>query len=171
MLNSLVYFLTSISIGTNSMTTYNQIYLVPLELCINLKDILPLKALILLYNSFILTYLSYGVIIWGNCYTKYVNSLLKLQKEGSKTVYRLPIFSSFSKGSPLPPPPPKKKKKKKKKIDIYIMVQGKRETAYMINLCHGDKPQKCKGGGIKKLKIFQTHNKYIHRVNTHLYIM
>ena len=45
-----------------------------------LKDILPLKALILLYNSFILSYLSYGIIIWGNCYTKYVNSLLKLQK-------------------------------------------------------------------------------------------
>ena len=61
-----------------------------------LKDILPLKALILLYNSFILSYLSYGVIIWGNCYTKYVNSLLKLQKRAVRlSVYRLPIFSSY----------------------------------------------------------------------------
>ena len=45
-----------------------------------LKDILPPKALILLYNSFILSYLSYGVITWGNCYSKYIKSLLKLQK-------------------------------------------------------------------------------------------
>ena len=46
-----------------------------------LKDSLPLNALLLLYKSFILSHLLYGVIAWGNCYSKYLDPLLKLQKK------------------------------------------------------------------------------------------
>ena len=66
------------------------------------KDILPFNALILLYKSFILSYLSYGIIIWGNCYSKNIDSLFKLQKRAVRLCtgshYRAhtdPIFKRF----------------------------------------------------------------------------
>ena len=51
------------------------------ETCMyKIKDSLPPNAMLLLYKSFILSHLSYGIIAWGNCYSKYLDSLLKLQK-------------------------------------------------------------------------------------------
>ena len=45
-----------------------------------LKFYLPSKAMILLYNSFILSLFSYCIITWGNCFSKHINMLFKLQK-------------------------------------------------------------------------------------------
>ena len=46
-----------------------------------LKYYVPLSALITLYNSLILPYLSYCVPVWGNCNQSKMNSLIKLQKK------------------------------------------------------------------------------------------
>ena len=45
-----------------------------------LKGVLPRNALILLYKSFILSYLYYGVITWGHGYSNHIDSIYKLQK-------------------------------------------------------------------------------------------
>ena len=45
-----------------------------------IKDFLPKDALLLLYKAFILSYLSYGNIAWGNGNKKQLNSILLLQK-------------------------------------------------------------------------------------------
>ena len=46
-----------------------------------LKYYVPLSALVTLYNSLILPYLSYCVPVWGNCNQSKMNSLIKLQKK------------------------------------------------------------------------------------------
>ena len=46
-----------------------------------LKYYLPLSALITLYNSLTLPYLSYCITVWGNCNQSKMNSLMKLQKK------------------------------------------------------------------------------------------
>ena len=46
-----------------------------------LKDSLPHSALILLYNSFMLSYLNYCVAVWGNCCQTKLDKLFKLQKK------------------------------------------------------------------------------------------
>ena len=46
-----------------------------------LKDSLPTSALILLYNSFMLSYLNYCVVVWGNCNRTKLEKLFKLQKK------------------------------------------------------------------------------------------
>ena len=42
---------------------------------------LPLIALVTIYNSFILPYLTYCVTVWGNCSQSYIDTILKLQKK------------------------------------------------------------------------------------------
>ena len=46
-----------------------------------LKDSLPPSALLLLYNSFMLSYLNYCVAVWGNCSRTKLDKLFKLQKK------------------------------------------------------------------------------------------
>ena len=45
-----------------------------------LKDLIYTKSLFLLYNAFILPFLNYCNIVWGNCNKTKINTLLLLQK-------------------------------------------------------------------------------------------
>ena len=46
-----------------------------------LKDILPLRILVNLYNSMILPYFNYCIIVWGNCASYLRQKLFLLQKK------------------------------------------------------------------------------------------
>ena len=45
-----------------------------------LNNTLPQKALLMIYNSLILPYITYCNIVWGNCGITKLNSILLLQK-------------------------------------------------------------------------------------------
>ena len=51
-----------------------------------LKDILTEKCLFTMYNSLILSHISYCNIVWGNCGTIKINSLLLLQKRAIRII-------------------------------------------------------------------------------------
>ena len=55
------------------------------------KNILSGKHLRIIYNSLVHPYLSYGNLLWGNSYKKYINKLEILQKKAircmSKATY------------------------------------------------------------------------------------
>ena len=53
-----------------------------------LKYYLPSSALVTLYNSLILSYLSYCIPVWGNCNQSKLNTLLKLQKKAVRICTR-----------------------------------------------------------------------------------
>ena len=52
----------------------------------NLKYILPLKVLVQLYNSMILSHLSYCNIVWGNCASYLLQKLFVLQKRAIRVI-------------------------------------------------------------------------------------
>ena len=45
-----------------------------------LKNVLPKKSLLTLYNALVLPHLNYSLLVWGNTQTTLLNSLFKLQK-------------------------------------------------------------------------------------------
>ena len=51
-----------------------------------LRHILPLHILLLLYNTFILPHINYGLEVWGNTYSSHLNSILMSQKMIVRTV-------------------------------------------------------------------------------------
>ena len=55
-----------------------------------IRSLLPLDALIFLYNALYLSFLQYGLIAWGQTYSSYVDPIFKLQKKQSE----LSTFSS-----------------------------------------------------------------------------
>ena len=50
------------------------------------KRFLPEQALYKLYCSLILPYLNYGLLLWGNANTTYLNKVYKLQKRALRTI-------------------------------------------------------------------------------------
>ena len=46
-----------------------------------IKHLLPYKSLLMLYNTLILPYITYGNLIWGNCGISKLNHILLLQKK------------------------------------------------------------------------------------------
>ena len=58
-----------------------------------LKDILPTKILIMLYNSLILPYISYCNIIWGFCKQHLLNRIFLLQKRAVRIICHKPFLS------------------------------------------------------------------------------
>ena len=50
------------------------------------KHFLPKKSLYQLYCSFILPYLSYGILLWGNATKTYITKLLKIQKRAIRII-------------------------------------------------------------------------------------
>ena len=56
-----------------------------------LKDSLPHSALLLLYNSFMLSYLNYCVAVWGNCSQTNLDKLFKLQEKSTLHVSGMPL--------------------------------------------------------------------------------
>lgn len=49
-------------------------------------NLLNIKARLLLYHSFIMSYLYYCVEIWGNCYKTHLQPLITLQKKAIRIV-------------------------------------------------------------------------------------
>ena len=52
----------------------------------NVKCFLPKNSLYHLYCSFILPYLSYGILLWGNASTQYMTKVFKLQKRALRII-------------------------------------------------------------------------------------
>ena len=57
-----------------------------------LKEFLSEKSLLILYNSLILSHINYCNIVWGNCSTTNINSLL-LQKNGLYVISQIQVTS------------------------------------------------------------------------------
>ena len=58
-----------------------------------LRHIVPLKTLYNIYNSLILPYLSYGLIIWGQAAKTHLEKLLMLQKRAVRLIHFAPFRS------------------------------------------------------------------------------
>ena len=58
-----------------------------------LKNIVPFKTLLILYNILILPFLSYCCIVWGYTYSVHINKLYILQKKVLRAIYRTPYDS------------------------------------------------------------------------------
>ena len=67
-----------------------------------IRNLLPLDVLICLYNALFLSFLQYGLIVWGQTYASYVDPIFKLQKKAVRAITfqprmspSLPIFNDF----------------------------------------------------------------------------
>ena len=49
-----------------------------------IRNLLPLDVLICLYNALFLSFLRYGLIVWGQTYSSYIDQIFKLQKKQSE---------------------------------------------------------------------------------------
>ena len=57
-----------------------------LDVMCKLRNVLPPKALLVLYYSMIYPHLQYGITIWGNTYEKYLKRLRTLQNKAVKVL-------------------------------------------------------------------------------------
>ena len=67
-----------------------------------IRNSLPLDVLVCLYNALFLSFLQYGLIVWGQTYASYIDPILILQKKAvraisfeSRTSPSLPIFNDL----------------------------------------------------------------------------
>ena len=67
-----------------------------------IKNLLPTNTLGNVYNALFLSFLQYGIIVWGQTYTSYIEPIFKLQKRAirvishqSYLVHSLPIFKEL----------------------------------------------------------------------------
>ena len=67
-----------------------------------IRNLLPLDVLVCLYNALFLSFLQYGLIVWGQTYASYIDPIFKLQKKAVKAISfqprmtpSLPIFNDF----------------------------------------------------------------------------
>ena len=51
-----------------------------------IRNLLPLDVLICLYNALFLSFLQYGLIVWGQTYASYVDPIFKLQKKAVRAI-------------------------------------------------------------------------------------
>ena len=68
----------------------------PLSLaCLKIRcfDLLPLDVLICLYNALFLSFLQYGLIVWGQTCASYVDPIFKLQKKTVRAISFQPRMS------------------------------------------------------------------------------
>ena len=59
-----------------------------------LKIILPRKILLMLYNTLVLPYLSYSLLLWGNTYKTTLDNVYKLQKRTVRNICNVPYTQS-----------------------------------------------------------------------------
>ena len=62
----------------------------------HLRNGLPHKILLLIYNTFILPYLTYCCIIWGLTYNTYINKIFTNQKKALRIISNLPTYCHTS---------------------------------------------------------------------------
>ena len=72
------------------------------EMFFKLRNLLPLDVLICLYNALFLSFLQYGLIVWGQAYASYIDPIFKLQKKAVRAISfqprmspSLPIFNDL----------------------------------------------------------------------------
>ena len=63
------------------------------------RHLLPTKSSVSVYNALFLSFLPYGIIVWGQTYTTYTEPILKMQKRAVRAIshqsyvaHSLPIF-------------------------------------------------------------------------------
>ena len=67
-----------------------------------IRSLLPLDVLLCLYNDLFLSFLQYGLIVWGQKYASYIDPIFKLQKKAIRAISfqpctspSLPIFNDL----------------------------------------------------------------------------
>ena len=55
----------------------------------NLREMLPVNSLKLLYNSLVFPYIDYCLEVWGNTYHTNLNSVFIMQKKAMRNVYKV----------------------------------------------------------------------------------
>ena len=60
---------------------------------LKIRNLLPLDVLVCLYNALFLSFLQYGLIVWGQTYASYIDPIFKLQNWPSCSIY---IWMTFS---------------------------------------------------------------------------
>ena len=58
-----------------------------------IRNLLPLDVLLCLYNALFLSFLQYGLIVWGQTFTSYVDLIFKLQKKAVRAISFQPRMS------------------------------------------------------------------------------
>ena len=71
-------------------------------MCFRIRNLLPLDALLCLYNALILSFLQYGLVVWGQTNASYADPILNLQKKAVRAISfqprmspSLPIFNDL----------------------------------------------------------------------------
>ena len=66
------------------------------------RNLLPIDVLISLHNALFLSFLQYGLIVWGQTYASYIDPIFKLQKKAIRAISfqprmspSLPIFNDL----------------------------------------------------------------------------
>ena len=66
------------------------------------QNFTSIRCLVCLYNAFLLSFLQYGLIVWGQTYASYIDPIFKLQKKAVRAISfqprmspSLPIFNDF----------------------------------------------------------------------------
>ena len=58
-----------------------------------IRNLLPLDVLVCLYNALFLSFLQYGLIVWGQTYASYTDPVFKLQKKAVRAISFQPRMS------------------------------------------------------------------------------
>ena len=58
-----------------------------------IRNLLPLVVLICLYNALFLSFLQYGLFVWGQTYESYIDPIFKLQKKAIRAISFHPRMS------------------------------------------------------------------------------
>ena len=58
-----------------------------------IRNLLPLDVLLCLYNALFLSFLQYGLIVWGQTFASYIGPILKLQKKAVRDISFQPRLS------------------------------------------------------------------------------
>ena len=71
----------------NNLQWTSQIHAISMKIACNtgillsIKNCVPIETLTLLYNSFILSNIQYGIVIWGSTFDSHLNPIVTLQKK------------------------------------------------------------------------------------------
>ena len=58
-----------------------------------IRNLLPLDVLLCLYNALFLSFLQYGLIVWGQTYASYIEPIFRLQKKAVRAISFQPRLS------------------------------------------------------------------------------
>ena len=70
---------------------------------LKVRHLLPTNTLVIVYNALFLSFLQYGIIVWGQTYTTYTEPIFKMQKRAVRAIshksylsHSLPIFRELN---------------------------------------------------------------------------